>query len=85
VQFLGVDDEDNNGSAQAYESHFGISYPSLQDPDETLVLALRAFVPATGVPSTLIVDRSGRVAVRMIGAITEPELDQELAYTLSEG
>lgn len=82
VRFIGVDTSDNDSSANAYAARYGISYPSLTDPDESLLLDLKSFVPALGVPSTLIVDTSGKVAVRAIGGITEPELDKELDYVL---
>lgn len=83
VQFIGIDTLDNDAGAQSYESHFGITYPSLADPDQTLVLSLKSIIPSEGVPSTIIVDKDGKVAVRAIGGITEPELDQELTYALS--
>ena len=82
VQFLGVDILDNDASAQSYDAQFGIAYPSLADPDESLVLDLKAYLPSDP-PTTLIVDRNGKVAVRAIGGITEPELDQDLDYALS--
>jgi thiol-disulfide isomerase/thioredoxin len=84
VQFVGIDTLDQNAGALAYQSQFGVQYPSLQDPDETLVLDLKSIIPSEGVPSTIIVDSSGKVAVRAIGGITEPELKQELGYALSE-
>jgi len=83
VQFVGIDTLDNDAGAKSYESHFGITYPSLADPDETLVLDLKSLIPSEGVPSTIIVDRTGKVAVRAIGGVTEPELDQQLDYALS--
>lgn len=82
VRFVGIDTIDNDASAQAYDSQFGITYPSLADPDETLVLDLKAILPSEP-PSTLIVDRNGKMAVRAIGGITEPELDQDIEYALS--
>jgi thiol-disulfide isomerase/thioredoxin len=83
VQFLGIDTLDNDANALSYDSRFGISYPSLADPDQTLVLDLKSLIPSEGVPSTLIIDSNGMVAVRAIGGITEPELDQDLTYALS--
>ena len=83
VQFVGINTRDDNAAAIAYDSQFGIKYPSLQDPDETLVLQLKQIIPATSVPSTVIVDSSGKVAVRALGGITEPELLKEIAYTLT--
>jgi thiol-disulfide isomerase/thioredoxin len=83
VEFVGIDSRDDNAAALAYDSQFGIKFPSLQDPNETLVLALKQIIPATSVPSTVIVDSSGKVAVRALGGITEPELAQEIDYAMS--
>jgi thiol-disulfide isomerase/thioredoxin len=83
VQFVGINTRDDDAAAIAYDSQFGIKYPSLQDPDETLVLTLKQIIPATSVPSTVIVDSSGKVAVRALGGITEPELVKEIDYTLA--
>ncbi|HTJ72312.1 MAG TPA: TlpA disulfide reductase family protein [Actinospica sp.] len=83
VEFVGINTRDDNAAAIAYDSQFGISFPSLQDPDETLVLALKQIIPATSVPSTVIVDSTGKVAVRALGGITEPELIKEIDYTLT--
>jgi thiol-disulfide isomerase/thioredoxin len=83
VEFVGINTRDDNAAALTYDSYFGIDYPSLQDPDETLVLALTQIIPATSVPSTVIVDSTGKVAVRALGGITEPELAQEIDYALA--
>jgi len=83
VEFVGINTRDDNAAALAYDSQFGIKYSSLQDPDETLVLALKQIIPATSVPSTVIVDSSGKVAVRALGGITEPELVQEIDYAMA--
>jgi thiol-disulfide isomerase/thioredoxin len=83
VEFLGINTRDDNAAALAYDAQFGIKFPSLQDPDEMLVLALKQIIPATSVPSTVIVDSSGKVAVRALGGITEPELAQEIDYAMS--
>ena len=83
VEFVGINSRDDNAAALSYDSEFGIKYSSLQDPNETLVLALKQIIPATSVPSTVIVDSSGKVAVRALGGITEPELLQEINYALA--
>ncbi len=82
VQFLGINTRDDNAAALSYQSQFGIDYPSLQDLNETLVLKLSQIIPATSVPATVIVDANGKVAVRALGGITEPELVKELNYVL---
>jgi len=55
---------DDNAAAQAFVSSDSITYPSLQDPDETQLLQLKTIVPPTDIPSTIIVDASGKLAAR---------------------
>ena len=82
VQFLGINVRDDNAAAQAFVSSDSITYPSLQDPDETQLLQLKTIVPPTDIPSTIIVDASGKLAARIIGEVTEPQLTQSLDTVL---
>jgi hypothetical protein len=41
-------------------------------------------VPPTTIPSSVIIDRNGKVAVRILGAVTEPQLTQALDKMLGE-
>jgi thiol-disulfide isomerase/thioredoxin len=75
VRFLGLVEEDSPSRAKAYADQLGEIYPSLVDHDGALLSRLTLLPPA-GIPSTLVLDRSGRMAARVIGAITRPELDQ---------
>jgi peroxiredoxin len=84
VSFLGINTRDDNAAAQAFVSSAGITYPSLQDPNETLVLAFKSILPPTTIPSSVVIDRSGRVAVRILGEVTEPQLVQALDKVLGE-
>ena len=84
VQFLGIDVRDDNAAALAFDAGLGVTYPSLQDPDETLVLAFKSILPPTTIPSSAIIDRDGKVAVRILGAVTEPQLVQALDQVLGE-
>ena len=69
VQFLGINTKDNLAAAQAFERSFGIEYPSFHDPDGALLLGFGQ-VPPKAIPSTIVIDESGRVAARMLGEIT---------------
>ena len=84
VQFLGINTRDDNAAAQAFVSSDNITYPSLQDPDENLVLQFKSILPPTTIPSSAIIDRNGKVAVRILGAVTEPQLVQALDKVLGE-
>ena len=46
---------------------FRIGYPSLNDPNDTIALDFNGTVPLAGIPTTLVIDRSGRVAARIVG------------------
>ena len=67
VRFLGVDIRDNPAGAEAFMRTFRISYPSLSDPADEIALAFRGTVPPTGIPTTLLIDRSGHIAARIVG------------------
>lgn len=84
VQFLGINArEADNSAALAFVNDDHITYPSLQDPSETLLLEFKTVVPPTNIPSSIIVDRDGKIATRIIGGTTEPQLKQALDKVLS--
>jgi len=70
VRFLGIDIRDSAPSAEAFTSNFRISYPSLNDPSDNLALDFRNTVPPAGIPTTLVISRSGRITARVIGEAT---------------
>jgi len=70
VRFLGIDIRDSAPSAEAFMSNFRISYPSLNDPSDNLALDFRDTVPPAGIPTTLVISRSGRITARVIGEAT---------------
>ncbi len=69
VIFVGLDVRDNDTAAEAFERTFKIPYRSVvsRDSPEAL-LNFGSSVPPSAVPSTVIVDRHGRVAARVLGA-----------------
>lgn len=73
VRFLGVAFKDGRDNARAFERKFKISYPSVFDADGRITLAFRE-VPPNAIPTTLVLDRQGRVAARIIGATTYSRL-----------
>ncbi|TFV91480.1 TlpA family protein disulfide reductase [Blastococcus sp. CT_GayMR16] len=83
VQFLGVDVKDDRQLARAFMSNVGAEYPSLFDPRGEVALAFRGF-PANVVPSTIVVDREGRVAAVYTGAVSREDLRTALTNLLKE-
>lgn len=84
VSFVGVNVKDNRAAAIAFEEEYGITYPSIEDVDGRAVLALSQYVPASAVPVTLVLDREGRVAARVLGAVREATLTALLDSMLAE-
>lgn len=68
IRVIGIDERDDPRSARDFAASRGATYPSLSDPDGTL-LARLAVLPQYGVPSTLFLDDRGRVAARVVGPI----------------
>lgn len=75
AQFIGIDVKDNDPApARAYVRTFDVPYPSLYDPTGAQLVKFAGTLPAQGIPSTLIIDEQGRVAVRILDTITEDSL-----------
>lgn len=67
VAFYGVNVRDNEGTAEAFERNFGIEYPSFEDRNGNILLAMTDYVPPQAVPTTLVLDKEGRVSARILG------------------
>jgi thiol-disulfide isomerase/thioredoxin len=70
VRFIGDDVQDAPANAAAFQRTFGIGYPSINDPGEQVALAFHGAVPPVGIPTTLLIDRSGHIAGRVVGQVT---------------
>jgi thiol-disulfide isomerase/thioredoxin len=68
VRFLGIDIRDDPAGAHAFQRTFQVTYPSLNDPGDEIALAFRGTVPPAGIPTTLVIDRQGRIAARIVGS-----------------
>jgi thiol-disulfide isomerase/thioredoxin len=84
VRFLGIDVKDNPAAALSFERRYGIGYPSLDDRTGEASRALAEHLPAATVPATLILDATGRVAARVLGAVEESTLRALLDDVLRE-
>lgn len=74
VRFLGVNFKDNEQNAAIFVHHFKLGYPSIYDQPGELALRFRGQLPPAAVPSTIVIDRHGRVAARIIGETTYTKL-----------
>lgn len=70
VVFIGVNVRDSAPTATAFATKFDITYPSILDATEgTVLLAFAGQIAPNAVPTTIILDREGRAAARIIGLI----------------
>ena len=72
VAFIGINTRDQADTAVAFANEYGITYPSLIDVDTAeakLAFAKAEATPITATPTTLVLDKQGRVAARIIGPI----------------
>lgn len=75
VSFIGVNTRDQADTAKAFSEEYGVTYPSLIDVDTAEAkLAFAAAVPIQATPTTLVLDKQGRVAARIIGPIDSPSI-----------
>ena len=72
VQFMGINYRDGAETAEAFMRANKITYPSLEDDGGRTLLALRGKASAT--PTTLVLDRQGRIAARVSGPVTAATL-----------
>ncbi|WP_084956046.1 TlpA family protein disulfide reductase [Thermoactinospora rubra] len=74
VEFVGIDFKDSKNEALAFERTEQPGYPSIYDQPGRLALAFQGTVPPAAIPSTLIIDKQGRVAARALGAVKYQDL-----------
>lgn len=73
--FIGLNTRDYDKAApQAFVRAFKVPYQNLYDPGGNLLLRFSGQLPPSAIPSTLVVDRQGRIAARIIGETTEATL-----------
>jgi thiol-disulfide isomerase/thioredoxin len=75
VEFVGLLSRDKPATATAFVRRFNVTYPSLQDSGGRLQLGFADSLPSQGIPTTWIIDRKGRVAVRVLAEVTTGTLD----------
>ena len=73
VQFMGINVREGPERGAAAFKSLQVTYPSLTDQGGTLILAFGRQAPAT-TPTTLVLDREGRVAARANGPVSATTL-----------
>ncbi|MFC9296462.1 TlpA family protein disulfide reductase [Streptomyces sp. NPDC057011] len=86
VAFVGINVRDNSAqNAVSFEENFGITYPSLYDPDGKLMLRFpKGTLNPSSIPSTIVLDKEGRIAARTLAAVNEQQLRSMIDPLLAE-
>ena len=82
VQFIGILTRDNPVNAEAFNRKRGTPYPTLID--DSILSGFRKSLPANAIPTTVVIDREGKVASRISGVVTVASLSQLIEEALAE-
>jgi len=72
VSFVGVLTRDSVATANAFVRRFGIPYPTLID--DSILMGFHNSLVANAIPTTVVIDKKGKVAARISGEITVASL-----------
>jgi len=86
VQFLGINTRDTSpANAVAFEKNFGVTYPSIYDPDGTQILKFpKGSLNPQSIPTTIVIDKDGKLAARAMRAMSTEDLDKMIEPVLAE-
>ncbi|VTR78163.1 Thiol-disulfide oxidoreductase ResA [Cellulomonas hominis] len=85
VHLLGINGVDDAGAAESFQRTFDVPYPSIDDRDKQAVAALQGVVPIQATPTTVVLDREGKVAARIVGLAEGSTLRALVDEVLAEG
>ncbi|GHE86647.1 TlpA family protein disulfide reductase [Streptomyces spiralis] len=86
VQFVGINTRDTSTQpALAFEKRYGVPFPSLYDPSGKLMLRFKkGTLNPQLIPTTIVVDRDGKIAARALQALSEEKLRKMLDPVVAE-
>ena len=85
VMLLGIDVRDNNRqAAQDFVKDRNVTFPSIYDPAMRTMIAFGGKYPTTVIPSTLVLDRSHRVAAVFLRELLAEDLQPVVQRIASE-
>ena len=85
LQVLGVNVRDTAETALAFDRSFKLDYPSVIDANTgNVLLAYTGIVTPQAVPTTLVIDKKGRVSARILGRFEPATLRALIVTALGE-
>ncbi|MFE7625316.1 TlpA family protein disulfide reductase [Streptomyces sp. NPDC057509] len=86
VQFVGINTRDNSRSnAISFEEDHGVVYPSFYDRTGKLLLRFpKGTFKLQSIPSTVVIDRDGKLAARYVGPLDDTQLHKMIDPLIAE-
>lgn len=85
VSFIGINVRDGLAAAKAFERNEAVPYPSVRaDDSSAALLAFPNSLAVAAVPTSIVVDRQGRIAARVVGPTTYSTLKGLVEDVLAE-
>lgn len=84
VEFLGIAVREGAPTSLAYTRKANVPYPSISDSGAGLLIRFSNSLPAAAVPTTYVLDRDGRVAVRVLDKVSYGTLKALVEDVLAE-
>lgn len=69
VTFLGINTRDSLPSAKNFVERFTIEYDNIEDQSGEILLKFKDTLSPNAIPTTLVLDKKGRVAARILGPV----------------
>ncbi len=73
---------DNISSAKAFYENFNLTYPTFID--DSILVGFKGSLIPNAIPTTLIIDKQGKVAVRISGEATVATLKKMLEMVIAD-
>jgi thiol-disulfide isomerase/thioredoxin len=75
AQFVGVNVRDTADTANAFKRSFKVPFPTIIDASSgSVLLSFTGIVTPSAVPTTLVIDKQGKVAARILGVAEKATL-----------
>ncbi|WP_370413363.1 TlpA family protein disulfide reductase [Streptomyces fradiae] len=87
VEFVGINTRDfQKSNAVNFEADYDITYPSLYDPAGKIILGAfpKGSLPPQAIPSTIVLDKQGKIAARSLMALDEDKLKSVIDPLVAE-
>ncbi|HJT91199.1 MAG TPA: TlpA disulfide reductase family protein [Mycobacterium sp.] len=84
VEFLGIAVRESATASKAFTDRHRVPYPSISNESGSLLIGFNSSLPTAAVPTTYVIDNRGRVAARILDAVTATTLTDVVEGVLED-